>query len=258
MQIHSQLDANPKDKLEVKFFLCFILTICFIWLPVDSLRAEIPATKYYEALKPDGTTEGYYTSFPYAFSISVDNFNSTIPYPPPQQLIESCQAITLYSVVRLDSDNIFSTWAVGHIRAWTYPASCNNHATLEVGGALSLRKLYKCTGDDFYLSNPYSCPDPLPLLNPKGAPGESCPATGNPISIGYGNKFLKEVDYIGGRLTDLSQNRTYNATTIVYQASSGLNWRFKQESSIQDIGQEAYTFRSNGRVFTYTNPTGTL
>lgn len=97
----------------------------------------------------------------------------------------------------------------------------------------------------------FICPDPKPQLNPKGAPSPSCPSTANPISIGYGNKFLHDVDYITKSTLPLMFKRTYNSTSAVYQANQGVNWRNSFNYNTQTINNRTFSYRPDGKVITF-------
>ena len=107
---------------------------------------------------------------------------------------------------------------------------------------------YSCS-NGFTDNSPVNCPDPSPSLNPKGAPGPSCPATSNPISVAYGNKFLLESDY----LNTLSFNRTYNSTSAVSYSNQGMQWKNYLNRSILYLSPNtAYVYRASGKIYTYT------
>ena len=105
-------------------------------------------------------------------------------------------------------------------------------------------------------------------INPKGTPapeaGGSCskdtdPNTNKPISMGYGNKFLHELDYSENGTSLSAYQRTYNSTSAVYYSNQGLQWRNALNRAIQNNSSANLTFsyRPGGKVFTFTNPTGT-
>ncbi|WP_173065893.1 DUF6531 domain-containing protein [Sulfurimicrobium lacus] len=83
----------------------------------------------------------------------------------------------------------------------------------------------------FYASNS-SC---LPI-SPKnfGACTESSPQTPNPISIGSGNKYLSETDYVGGGPFPLKITRVYNGRADFF-SRIGYNWRTGIQSAVTHI-----------------------
>ncbi|HEX5125362.1 MAG TPA: hypothetical protein VFW00_01350, partial [Rhodocyclaceae bacterium] len=91
----------------------------------------------------------------------------------------------------------------------------------------------------------------------------SCPATGYPISLGSGNKFLAEND----SYWRIALQRKYNTTTTVLDASAllangasakknrfGIGWTFSYSARIQiNFGVETLLWmeRPNGRIYTF-------
>ncbi|MBF0549461.1 MAG: RHS repeat protein [Deltaproteobacteria bacterium] len=81
--------------------------------------------------------------------------------------------------------------------------------------------------------------------------GEPCPAAGNPINVGTGNKFQKETDYVGGASTHLTFRRYYNSQDTATTAL-GVNWHRSYSRYITSVGNTARVTRDDGRVDTFT------
>ena len=91
----------------------------------------------------------------------------------------------------------------------------------------------------------------VPTLDPKGAPGNSCPASGQPISFGYGNKYLFENDYVATTLSPLTLTRIYSSTSAMTNDHQGFQWRASQSRRIVLVNNQVNVYRADGKVYTF-------
>ena len=93
-------------------------------------------------------------------------------------------------------------------------------------------------------------------LATKDPPGGSCPATKNPISIAYGNKFQTENDYVSTNIVPLSFERTYSSTSAVNLDNQGMQWRNGLGRSIESINSYAFIYRASGKMYMFNSLVG--
>lgn len=70
-------------------------------------------------------------------------------------------------------------------------------------------------------SDPGSCPT-----------GTCCTGGTNPINIGVGNKYQRELDYGGSSGSQLIFERHYNSTSVMEMVNFGLKWRSNFDRSV--------------------------
>jgi YD repeat-containing protein len=86
--------------------------------------------------------------------------------------------------------------------------------------------------------------------------GQDCqPTCGNPISIGSGNKYQREVDYVNGTLI---VERHYNSAGSDAQINIGNKWRFGFDRTVRANLSASWidVQRPDGRIFSYKENAG--
>jgi RHS repeat-associated protein len=81
--------------------------------------------------------------------------------------------------------------------------------------------------------------------------GLPCPAVGNPINAGIGNKYQAEIDIEGFGDSKLEFARHYNSDPVVAGTSIGRHWRHSFDRSIIASGDEAAVYRPDGKVLRF-------
>jgi YD repeat-containing protein len=125
----------------------------------------------------------------------------------------------------------------------------------------------KCASDELPIGNSSCSPNllskslgPDPVTDPGGtdpAPPSSTPTTCNPITLGTGNKFATEVDYVGGSTSALSLVRTYNSAPsnrAAYDLASGWSIGVKRAITLDSPTNPtiAVMVRPDGRALRFT------
>ncbi|WP_176225107.1 RHS repeat domain-containing protein [Methylomagnum ishizawai] len=90
------------------------------------------------------------------------------------------------------------------------------------------------------------------LVPPLKNLGECCPAEGNPLNPGTGNKFQVETDYVGAAHTQLEFQRYYNS-------QDGGNWHSTYHRNLTPpaaVGDNVQIIRADGRVDTFAPVAG--
>ena len=92
---------------------------------------------------------------------------------------------------------------------------------------------------------------PDPLRNAGSAPPDAGePKTCNPISVGTGNKYLRESDYVSPAADSLSWERHYNHLTVFAGNVLAPRWTHSYSRWIATIGSDrAWIHRPDGRMF---------
>lgn len=94
----------------------------------------------------------------------------------------------------------------------------------------------------------------LPLKNAGKPPPESCPnLVSNPINIGTGNKYQREIDYSGPYNYSLRFERFYNSIEGTQPGSLGSQWRtiFDRSILMDGSGTIATAYRQDGVAFSF-------
>jgi len=77
-----------------------------------------------------------------------------------------------------------------------------------------------------------------------------CPflTAGNPIHVGTGNKFQREVDYLGAGVFPLRFERFYNSDAGVESRRIGAQWRHSYDRTLRDHGANVTLHRADGKA----------
>ncbi len=120
----------------------------------------------------------------------------------------------------------------------------------------------RCTSTDIWSNGGY---DPLyfwlsqcvlkPIENPKGT-GGSCPATKNPISIGYGNKFQQETDYQSAAFPYLRYSRAYNSSMAGLRTQQYNSWIDFNMVKLIAGGAAMFAKRPDGKIYKFRQSGG--
>ena len=95
----------------------------------------------------------------------------------------------------------------------------------------------------------------MPSENPKGT-GGSCPATNNPISIGYGNKFQQETDYQSAAFPYLKYSRVYNSAMAGLRTQQYNSWIDFNMVKLIAGGPAMYAKRPDGKIYQFRQSGG--
>jgi len=99
------------------------------------------------------------------------------------------------------------------------------------------------------------CTKTIPY-SPGKALGRSCPATKRPITIGTGNKYLSETDFVGTGIFPVNFGRSYNSQQNGMGAV-GYDWRPSHGGYIGlPDSATALVYRPDGKVFQFTLTNG--
>jgi len=109
-----------------------------------------------------------------------------------------------------------------------------------------------------------------PLIDEKNPPLDKHFCAGNPITIGTGNKYQKEIDYPGTNSSELQFSRSYSSQSIYSSAASansndsymGINWRHNYSQQLTVFGADANrrvtVIRPDGRKLIFREQTSGL
>ena len=187
---------------------------------VPGFKLEIPAGS---ATFPDGSKQGY-------MSVTAVN-SSAIPMAPPNGMQPQFIVTIQPTGTRFDPPapltlpNTSAYPAGGQVEMYSFDHDLEEFVSIGLGtvskdgatiksndGVGVVKAGWHC-GDQPSASGTCKndgCPDGN-CDNPPEDTNQSCPLTGNPISIGTGNKFQVEVDYQGSGAMPLELVRTYNS-----------------------------------------------
>jgi YD repeat-containing protein len=179
---------------------------------------------------------------------------------------EACQAFQDYTATQtwMKCLSFYNTTAPNCSATYHDNVGCNGVPSY---ASASVYEVKDCGDDTFvwlFTEPRWLCPAPvcnLPqILDPKtktctstlsskGAPDKSYPSSCNPISYGYGNKYLLEQDYSSAGTDSLIYTRTYNSTSATNSDNIGKQWASSGlRRSVWLANGIAYTFRSNGKI----------
>lgn len=152
----------------------------------------------------------------------------------------------------------------GHEDMYNDPKACSHPGEL-----LFIRCTITSCGGYFTCRRDYQCPDGTTLTAQAGEPPicigtpeqqeekepPDCPTAGNPINAISGNKYQKELDYLGTGPFPLIFERHYNSRKFITPGRMGLKWRHTYEKSVQVLNVAgnavARVYRPNGRILTH-------
>ena len=232
------------------FLICQFITAAALAVVPDDIQHRYYDSTYCEPSSPCcKTTPGQ--TLPWM------TLTSQWHHSPEAACAEYCKEVNDYAICTGGTPSCNGIWltpntsfkecelvTVGNARRSTnvaYITACPEHSTRDAGSG-------KCLCDTGYFDQAKRCV-PTPPKN-FGCCEADRPQVGNPVSVGTGNKFLAETDYVGAGPYPLQLIRYYNGGDDNL-TSIGQNWRLFS-SLINPVWETVQVIRRDGRPLRFT------